>query len=320
MNTIPTTFNERRIPYTVIGGPPQRSDALPISAVVLNRGGRQYNRDVFEALEKAKFSSIVSVESPAEGADLDAVASRHPKLRFVLVRDKLTPGEAVNIGIQESTGEFVLVLWSDMYPTLPFMGPPYVDRLREKRAMCVVPAFAGSDDAPVPGRIVPAFHRRRALKLLSIAPEHEGEPCLFPFDYCGFYRRDAFMLAGGYDYTIANPWWQKADFGFRTFLWGDRIRFDPSCKLSYSSIPAAENSTTDEFYARFYLKNVAPKFSGESGSLPYSLFLPFAARSGLGFFRSLTEFRLARHWIKKNSYLFRMDCSGITDLWEKLKP
>jgi hypothetical protein len=320
MNTIPTTFNERRVPYTVLGGTPARSDALPISALVLNRGGRQYNRDVYEALEKAKIPSIVSIENPAEGSDIDGIAARHPKIRFVLVREKITPGEAVNIGMQESSGEFVLVLWSDMYPVLPPIGQAFVDRLREKKAMCVLPAFLGRDEACLPARVVPAFHRRRNLKLLTIAPEREGEPCLFPYDYCGFYRRGAFILSGGYDYSIANPWWQKADFGFRAYLWGDRIRYDPACKLSYSSIPEPEDSTSDDSYARFFLKNVAPRFSGEAGSLPYSLFLSFASRSGMGLLRSLEEFKLARAWVKKNEYLFRMDCTGITDLWEKLKP
>lgn len=304
----------------MIGGSPVRSDALPLSAVVLNRGGRQFGPDVYEALERAKFPSIVSVESHSESADLDAIASRHPKLRFVLVREPMSPGEAVNIGIQESPGEFVLVLWSDMFPLLPLIGQPFMERLRERRAVCVQPSFLGPDGAALPSRIIPAFHKKRALKLLSIVPEREGEPCLMPFDYCGFYRRETFMLYGGYDHSIEKPWWQKADFGFRSFLWGDRIRFDPGCKLQYSALPAPEDSTNDHYYARFFLKNLAPKFNGESGSLPYSLFPSFALGSGLGLFKSIEEFRFAREWVGKNKYLFRLDSSGITDLWEKFKP
>ncbi len=320
MNTIPTIFNERKIPYTVSGGQNPASDALPISALVLNRGGRQFNPDVYTELEKLRFDSILSVESPAETVDLDYIAKAHPKLRFLLVRDKISPGEAVNMGIQESTGDFVFVLWSDMIPSLPLLGTSFIDRLRERRALCLLPSFSGRSGEQVPSKVMPAFHRRNELKLISILPEREGEPCLFPFDYCGIYQRIPFMLSGGYDYSISSPWWQKADFGFRAHLWSERIIYDPSVKLVYCGQAQAEDSTPDASYARFYLKNIAPRFSGESSSLPYSLFPSFALRSGLGLFASWEEFRLAKAWVAKNSYLFRRDALAVTDLWEKYAP
>jgi hypothetical protein len=288
-----------------------------LSALVLNRGGRHFNPDVFDELEKAKFSSIISVENPADSPDLDSIASRHPKLRFLLPRERISPGEAVNMGMQESSGEYVLALWSDMLPVLPLLGPPYLERLRAKRAICLLPAISGRDGSPMPSKVLPALHKRRELKLLSVVPEGEGEPCLFPFDYCGFYNRQGFMLSGGYDYTIVSPWWQKADFGFRAQLWGERIAYDPSVKLAYVSIPEPEDSTADTSYARFYLKNIAPRFSGESCMLPYSLLPSFALSSGLGIARSFEEFRLAKDWVHKNRFLFRLDSTGITDLWEK---
>ena len=44
---------------------------------------------------------------------------------------------------------------------------------------------------------------------------------------------------GGFDPGLANPYWQKLDFGFRAWLWGEEIRVAQALKVSYAEAPDA---------------------------------------------------------------------------------
>ena len=111
-------------------------------------------------------------------------------------------------------------------------------------------------------------------------------------------------------------YWQKLDFGLRSYLWGEEIRYEPGFHLRYSAEPAAEDSTPDAGYKLFYLKNLAVRFTGDTGIMPRSKFLKYALRSDTGFFYSWKEFREVRRWVTLNRYRFKTDASGLINQWE----
>ena len=53
MNTIPTIFNERKVPHTIVGGTVKKSDEdqSAFTVILLNRSGRYYRSAVFQNLE-----------------------------------------------------------------------------------------------------------------------------------------------------------------------------------------------------------------------------------------------------------------------------
>jgi hypothetical protein len=222
----------------------------------------------------------------------------------------------VNLGIAESWGEFVLVLSNDMEPELPIMDADFVERLRSRNALCVAPALSGPQGELLPSVVVPAFERGGKMKFLHVAPSAEAEDCLFPPDYCGFYSRDRFILSGGYDPTITNPWWQKVDFGFRARLWGERIKVDHLARaVCRQCASPEEDSSADESYERFFLKNLAVRKRQDQGVLPFAAFLPWALRSSQDAFRAWTAFGEAREWVRVNRFRFLSDAAAAVDLW-----
>ena len=64
MNIIPSTFNQRIIERTVLGG--READPkilMPVTCLVLNRSGNLYRNFVFEHLVHQGFEKIIWVES-----------------------------------------------------------------------------------------------------------------------------------------------------------------------------------------------------------------------------------------------------------------
>lgn len=304
-------------PYTIVGK--RRDDRKitippPLSILVLNRGGRPYRNDYFRDLERLSTFEVISVESQEHSWDVEQLSKRHPRIRFLLLHEAVSLGEAVNIGIKEAGGRLVALFWNDMIPGTPF-SDQLIRRVLETELLCTVPLLQTPRYETVPSVVAPAFYGKK-LKTLPMVPGMEGLASLYPFDYCGIYHRERFLSLGGYDREIGSPYWQKLDFGFRAYMWGEEIRSSTAFRLRYLSPHEAEETTPDESYGRFYLKNLALRFDGNEGRLSISRFFPYLHNRGGSMFDRIREFREARSWLKNNRFRFTRDARSVTELWE----
>jgi len=315
MSGIPTTLEAGAVSYTVAGAPkpPPGTDPGSTSVVLLNRGSRLYRNETMDELERAGLPNILSVESKGEGVDVESLATRHPKARFLILSEPASPGVQVNLAIRESPGPYVFVLWNDMSLSAQALSSRFFERLAERGHLCCAPALYGKGGEQLPSAVSPA-EGRSSLKLLGLVPEGDGARSLYPFDYAGIYSREKFVLTGGYDGTMGNPHWQKLDFGFRSWLWGEEIRILQALKVSYAEAPKAEDETPDECYKWFWLKNLAPSFRGDHGAIGLSRFWSYLLSRGVSS-SAVGEFRAAREWVNLNRYRFRTDASCLVDLW-----
>ncbi|MDR3167972.1 MAG: hypothetical protein LBT93_08510 [Treponema sp.] len=331
MNTIPTIFNDAIPSYTAVGGTLRRA-STGLSAVLLNRGGRYPRRTLFQELEKTGFDYIISLEGPQERYDVEELSLRFPFVRFILLKEMVSPGEQINLAVSELSSPLFFVLWNDLrilhgggaarmadrlllYPEEPDKGG---DPVSSYKQLCTVPLIQNAHFEILPTIIVPALFRR-TVKTHSFVPLREGMPTLYPFDGVGIYDRERFIRIGGFDSTLKSPHWQLMDFGFRAHLWGETIKGTQMIRLSYNGEAPAEDNTAEESYRRFYLKNLAPIFRGDTAHIPIRCFPGYFLRTGGDPFAAWEEFRRDRSWVKANRYFFRCDARAIADLWEDIE-
>ena len=318
MNTIPTTFNTPDVPYMVVGG--SKSDKkkqLPsdLSILVLNRGSRLYKDEFFTELEKMGDYEILSVESPGTPYDVETLTARHPKVRFLVFQEAVSAGKQINTGIEESHGRYILVLWNDAVFQSSGSLEKLISRTAKQNVLCVVPVLQDQKYEMLPSLQAPAFHRNK-LKMVSLAPKADEMTSLYPFDYTGIYNKEKFILVGGYDITMNQQYWQKLDFGFRSYMWGEKIICDTSFRFVYRNEIPPEDTTPESSYKLFFLKNLCIRFQGDTGVLPASRFFSYLFKSGGTFLQSLEEFKIVRAWVKINKYRFQQDARSVTELWE----
>ena len=321
MNTIPTTLDDRPVPYTVVGGPASRGggEGNAVSVLLLERGGRLFRNEVFRELERLGFDSIVSIEEGMDAPGVEALAQRYPGTRFVVLGSPLSPGEKINVGIRESCAPYVFVLWSDMKLQAAGLSSRFFERLGEQDILCLAPHLAAGKGEVLPSAVSPALHRQ-SLRLLPLPPAKDGAKSVYPFDYCGIYSRERFIMLGGYDGGIANPYWQKLDFGFRAWLWGEEIRLSQALRVGYDDSPTVEDSTPDEDYKWFWLKNLAPVFRSDHVTIPPHRFWTYLRRRRGSPVAALGEFRAAVEWVRINRYRFHNDAASLVDLWDEDMP
>jgi hypothetical protein len=319
MNTIPLTLDDRKPTYNVLGGGRVKpaGEAFPVSVLLLNRGPRLYRIKLLEELADIGFDSIVSLETLSVSPELEGLSARFPQLRFIVFQEELNIGEQLNVGMRESGAPYVFVLWNDMRLATSALSSRFFDRVVELDAACLLPTLSGADGSLVPSIMNPAAAGQN-LRVVPLQPAKDGEKSLFPFDLTGIYSRERFIMSGGFDWTIANPYWQRMDFGMRMWLWGEELLYAQALRLNYQGTLPSFDSTPDEHYGRFWLKNLAPRHKGDSAELPAQRLLPFMLKSSYGPFRAYAEFQAARNWVRVNAYRFKQDARRLIELWDPL--
>ena len=317
MNTIPTIFNERKVPHTIVGGTVKKSDEeqSPFTVILLNRGGRYYRSAVFQNLENAGFDSVISIELSNEPYDIENLSVRFPAVKFLVPLEKVTIGEMINTGIAETSSPYVLVIWNDIRLSTSAVPARLVAKLRDDGILCTSPVLSSQKLEALPVQMVPALNRS-TFQVEPLPCFHDNSPTVYPFDFIGIYNREKFIRLGGFDYTISNPYWQNLDFGFRAHLWGEEILLSASFRLAYDGDVPQEDITADSSYIRFYLKNLAPVFRKDEAFVPISRFFSYAGKAGTNIFDAWNCFCHVRKWVRLNRFRFVRDAAAICGQWE----
>ncbi len=323
MNTIPLIFNERQIQRTVLGGKNiintgMHTEArIPCSLVLLNRGSNHYRQQNIASLLKIGFSEIISVESSSLSYNLEDFAHRHPQVKFVVPHEYLSTGEMLNIGITESSSDFVLVIWNDVHITQSMISNIVYEKLISEDILCMAPLLQSSSLQTLPVKMTPSIEKSVFSAFPSI-PVKDKEHTVYPFDFMGLYNRQKFMQLGGFDYTITNSYWQNLDFSLRAWLWGEKIKISTQLKLKYEDESPLEDTTADFTQLRFFLKNCAPTFKYDYSYIPISRYFSFRRNFPGNPFEALKTFKDARKWVAINKYRFKVDIANLVKTWHVL--
>jgi hypothetical protein len=298
--------------------------------ILLHRTGRYPRRSLFQELGKAGFDYVISVESSPKRYDVEELSGAFPFVRFILLSEPIGPGDQINLAVSELPSPLFFVLWNDLRIMAGGGAARIAARLtliheeEQKNGkspyqrLCTVPVIQNSRFETLPTLIAPAV-RKRKVKTLFFSPQEDGLPSLYPFDGVGIYDRERFIRLGGFDGALKSTYWQFMDFGFRSWLWGEEIRSTQQVKITYDGDVPAMDNTTEASYLRFYLKNLAPIFRGDSAHLPLRRFPGYFLRSGEDFFAAWQNFSESRRWVTHSSYRWQSDALSITDRWEYMR-
>ncbi len=292
------------ISYTIIGGEKQNNTphTIPWTLLVLNRG-----RSAVQ-VSHLKFAEVISIESSTH--------RRHetvPNVKTLITDTSVNPGEQVNLGISAARYPFVAVIWNDMQLRTLF-SPQFVREVEESGAVCSVPMLYSHRGDLIPSIPTPA-HSMRTVKTISMTAIETGTAALYPFDYAGIYNKKLFQLTGGYDPEINSSFWQKMDFGFRSWLWGERIVLNASFRIYYTNDLQQDDQTIDQDYRRFYLRNLAVRIKDNLAYLPKSGIFSYIFRSGEGPVVAMTEYKETSAWIEQNNTRFIQSGRTLVENW-----
>jgi hypothetical protein len=336
MNTILSTFNGSLPAYTVVGGG-KRNASTGLCAVLLNRGGMFARSSCFKELQNSGFDYILSIENAGEHFDIEELSGLFPFVRFILFKDAVNIGQKINVAAQEADTPLFFVLWNDFHPILNLDAERIAVRLHIKNMedaktsctknlfsrLCTTPVIQNSDFESIPCACAPLINGKK-FETIPVIPVKEGAPSLYPFEAVGIYDRARFINLGGFDPELNLLHWQLLDFGLRSWLWGEEIRCTQQVRFQLDGNSNTENSTANESYFRFFLKNLAPVIQTENGTgedgvpaahLPLRYFLPYLLNSGCSLLPAWRNFTAIRGWVASHKFRFVKDINTISTFW-----
>ena len=319
MNIIPLTFDEHQIKRRVIGGLEYvGSDALNISVILLTTSASHFKYHVFENLIACKFNSIVSIENNAENFSTDDIVKKFPSVKFIMPLEKATDGEMINLAMSEIKSDYVLVLRDSLYIPSGVILKNLAERLMQENLYCLVPRLMDKNKNGLSTRFSPGAEKSHFVIDSSFLVT-ENVRTLYPLDYIALYNRKKFIQVGGFDYTITSSYWQNLDLALRSWLFGEETKLTTLLQFSYIDEVPVEDKTINMDYIRYFLKNEVPRFKNEHASIRNSSFFKFYNHSSCGIFEARKQFKLAKDWVEKNKYRFKMDLQTLVSGWSQEK-
>ncbi|MBN2533771.1 MAG: hypothetical protein JXB88_12820 [Spirochaetales bacterium] len=316
MNTIHSTSKTYKVPYTIVGEKKNNTYHAPyVTILLLNRGGKFYREDLFKNIRNYTFAETIYIEGPDISYNIEPLVKKFPGIKFLLLKDNISDGEKINLGIKESRSVFVFVIWSDMWIAEKSFTEILMNTIGKNSYLCTVPVIENSKHEPIPSIQVPGY-MKGTIQVMPWDSYKDFSKSLFPHDFCGIYHKELFEKLGGFDSEMNNPYWQKIDFGFRTFLWGEEIRLCKDLHIRYMGMTHAENITPDESYKKFYIKNIYVKYKNGNGYIPCYKLLHYLFHSNTGPFSSCREFFSIKKWVKENSRRFKNNAQNLISQWE----
>lgn len=317
MSTSSTSFDGS---YTLAGnltlGPVR--DGFSWSAVILPRGPLYFQLELARKLVGFGAREVFLHREPY-GVASEPLPDDLP-VKFLIPSAPVTEPLWMQLAVNAARGEWVLVMTDGMDVLEPFPPTRLIRGEVETSVLVFIPELKSPSGEEMPYLIVPT-RRGKVLQFMNVFPKiaspSELHESLYPMDLAGFYRPNTFQQTGGFDPLIANPYWQKTDWGFRIHLWGESVRRLKGFRLQYHTLPPEEDCSPVDGYERFYLKNIVPRFDRDHAYLPLGAFFPFWLKSGQPFWKAWRTFRGIRRWIDTHRYRFRIDALGLGQLWKE---
>ncbi|MGP1415737.1 MAG: hypothetical protein ACTTJ6_07430 [Treponema sp.] len=318
MNIIPTTFNEHAISYTIVGGRNFERKENDIGAIVMSRGGWYNFSSIIKSLLDIGCTSIISVELPNKYIDLENMINEYPFVKFLLLPpDALTIGDSINIAISELKTDYAIVLWNDQSILDSNHLSKAIEEAKKMNKMCLSPVAITKTNDMVSVQMLPIL-KNGHFSTEAIPIIQNNTRSIYPFDFTGIYNCKKFIDFGGFDYTLTNSYWQNLDFGFRTFLWGEEIAINTHFKVKYLSNIPIEDTSHDDSYTRFYIKNLRPTVANGKAYMKFDVFFSYMKGMGFNPFMAYNYFKVGYDWVKKNQKRFVTPPYELIKNWREI--
>ena len=102
-------------------------------------------------------------------------------------------------------------------------------------------------------------------------------------------------------------------------MWGDEININTSLKLKYSAQLPVEDTTFDDSYSRFYLKNLKPTIKDGKAYMGQDVFFSYMKGMGLNPFSAYKYFKIGRDWVRANAQRFKISPYDLIANWSVMQ-
>lgn len=191
---------------------------------------------------------VVADDASAEGLKQD-LKEKYPEVKVIVNEKNLGFSKTVNLAVKEATGEFILLLNSDV-KLIDDSFKKAIGQLKKDKNLFAVSFVQIEKDKSLVGKNRlffkrGLFHHQKADDLKrGFNAWAEGGASLI--------RKKYFDQLSGFDGIFTPFYWEDTDLSYRAYKRGWQVIFDPKIKVEHH-----HESTIGKFFDRSYIKIIA---------------------------------------------------------------
>jgi len=203
------------------------SNNTSVSIIIPNYNGQKLlARYLPKVIEAAKGHEVIVVDDASPNNDVEYLHKNFPKVKVVALKTNHRFAAACNAGVAEASGEIIVLLNSDVEPTLDFLVPlikPFNDKKVFAVGCAEINPFEGK--TKVNGRAGGAY--KRGLIVHWRCEDQTKTSTLWVSGGSGAFRKSIWQELGGMDALFKPAYEEDRDICYRAMKRGYHVLFCP---------------------------------------------------------------------------------------------
>jgi len=220
-----------------------------ISVVIPNyNGSHLLKKNLPQVIINCPNCQIIMVDDASTDDSVQFIRRNFKKIKIIELKKNRGFAYAANLGVRQATGDFVVLLNSDVSPRNNFLKPA-LDHFKNRKVFAV--AFA--DHSHENGKIIirgrgGAIFKRGFVGHFAL-PSKSAET-LWVSGGSGLFDRNKFLELGGFDTNFAPFYWEDIDLSFRAWQMGYICLFEPKSSVDHFHQEGAIQKSKSSFFVK----------------------------------------------------------------------
>lgn len=223
--------------------------AKKISIIIPNFNGKSLlSKNLPAIVKNCPDCEIIVVDDASSDDSVNHVAKNFPKVKIIINERNLGFGKTANRGVEESNGELVALLNSDVSP--------------RKDSVTAVSSYFNDNDVFAVGLCDLSHEKNRIIKrgrggakFKQGFVEHHAIPIkkgetFWVSGGSGVFDKEKFLELGGFDPVFAPFYWEDIDLSFRAWRRGYKCLFEPKAQVNHFHEKGAIKKSKSPFFIK----------------------------------------------------------------------
>lgn len=206
--------------------------AQKISVIIPNyNGANLLSKNLPQVIKNCPACQIIVVDDASTDRSVELIKEKFKSVRLIINKKNLGFASTVNRGIENASGQLVLLLNSDVSPRSGFLKPALA-HFKDKKVFAVAMTDYSHEDGKIVKRGKGGANFKKGFFNHFAARIMAGET-LWVSGGSGLFVREILNRLGGFDPIYSPFYWEDVDLSFRARQEGYICIFEPKSKVDH---------------------------------------------------------------------------------------
>ena len=220
-----------------------------ISVIIPNYNGKKLlKKNLSSVIKNCPNCQVIVIDDASTDDSVNFIHRNFKKIKIIELKKNRGFAYAANLGVRQATGDFVVLLNSDVSPKNNFLKPA-LDHFKNRKVFAVALADHSHENGKIMIRgrggaiFIKGFVNHFAL------PSKSAET-LWVSGGSGLFDKRKFLELGGFDTNFVPFYWEDIDLSFRAWRSGYICLFEPKSSVDHFHQEGAIQKSKSSFFVK----------------------------------------------------------------------